>query len=92
VELFQTGSTRSLSELRDTLVMNDFERAAMICHKLAASAANVGAMSFAAAVRLLEQACLARDPVSAGRLHHGLQASHPSLIAELLRLQLRESA
>jgi len=92
VALFQGSSTRSLAELRDQLAVGDYKAAAATCHKLAASAANVGALAFAQQVRLLGQRCVAGDAAAANWLHDGLQSAHPALLEELARAQLRESA
>jgi signal transduction histidine kinase/ligand-binding sensor domain-containing protein/CheY-like chemotaxis protein/HPt (histidine-containing phosphotransfer) domain-containing protein len=92
VTLFRTGSSKSLAELRAQVQQGDFKVAAATCHKLAASAANVGALVFAQDVRLLGQRCLAGDTASVVRLHQDLQAAHPALLEALARAQLRESA
>jgi signal transduction histidine kinase/ligand-binding sensor domain-containing protein/CheY-like chemotaxis protein/HPt (histidine-containing phosphotransfer) domain-containing protein len=92
VDLFRVASSKSLAELRAALVISDFTAAAAICHKLASSAANVGALVFAKDVRLLGRTCIAGDIVAARQLHDDLETAHPALLEELLRLQLRESA
>jgi signal transduction histidine kinase/ligand-binding sensor domain-containing protein/CheY-like chemotaxis protein/HPt (histidine-containing phosphotransfer) domain-containing protein len=92
VDLFRVSSSKSLAELRAALVINDFKTAGAICHKLASSAANVGALVFAKDVRLLGQMCIAGDVVAARQLHDGLETAHPALLEELMRMQLRESA
>jgi CheY-like chemotaxis protein len=92
VELFQVGSTKSLAELRAALASADLKSAAAVCHKLASSAANVGALIFARDVRLLGQMCSAGDCGAAQELHDRLAMAHPALLDELTRLQLRESA
>jgi signal transduction histidine kinase/ligand-binding sensor domain-containing protein/CheY-like chemotaxis protein/HPt (histidine-containing phosphotransfer) domain-containing protein len=92
VDLFRIGSTKSLAELRSALAMGDLKAAAGVCHKLASSAANVGALAFAKEVRLLGQMCNAGNGGGAGELHDRLEGAHPALLEELMRLQLRESA
>jgi signal transduction histidine kinase/ligand-binding sensor domain-containing protein/CheY-like chemotaxis protein/HPt (histidine-containing phosphotransfer) domain-containing protein len=92
VALFRVGSNKSLAELRDQLAVEDYKAAAATCHKLAASAANVGALAFAQDVRLLGQRCLAGDATAANWLHDGLQSAHPELLEELARVQMRDSA
>jgi signal transduction histidine kinase/ligand-binding sensor domain-containing protein/CheY-like chemotaxis protein/HPt (histidine-containing phosphotransfer) domain-containing protein len=92
VDLFRAASTKSLAELRRALATDDLKAAADVCHKLASSAANVGALVFAKDVRLLGQICVAGDVVAAQQLHAELETAHPALLEELMRLQFRESA
>jgi len=92
VELFRAGSTQSLDELRRALAAGDVETAAGVCHKLASSAANVGALVFAKEVRLLGQTCRAGDAAGAMPIYERLQAAHPVLLVELSRQRLKESA
>jgi CheY-like chemotaxis protein len=92
VDLFRMGSSTSMTELRRALAGGDFDAASNVCHKLASSAANVGALAFAQDVRLLGQMCKAGDAARAGELHDRLEAAHPALLEELMRLQCRESA
>ena len=92
VDLFRVGSTKSLAELRGALAAADLKSAAGVCHKLASSAANVGALIFARDVRLLGQMCIAGDCTAAQELHDRLAMAHPALLDELTRLQLKESA
>jgi len=92
VDLFRVASSKSLAELRGALEIGDFKTAGAVCHKLASSAANVGALVFAKDVRLLGQLCIAEDAVAAQQLHADLETAHPVLLEELMRLQLRESA
>ena len=66
VDLFRVGSTKSLAELRSALAMGDLKAAAGVCHKLASSAANVGALAFAKEVRLLGQMCNAGNGARRG--------------------------
>ena len=86
------ASLTRLNELRAALAISDVKTAGAICHKLASSAANVGALVFAKDVRLLGQMCIAGDAVAAQHLHADLETAHPALLEELMRLQLRESA
>jgi signal transduction histidine kinase/ligand-binding sensor domain-containing protein/CheY-like chemotaxis protein/HPt (histidine-containing phosphotransfer) domain-containing protein len=92
VDLFRAASIKSLAELRGALAIDDLKAAADVCHKLASSAANVGALVFAKDVRLLGQICIAGDVVAAQQLHADLETAHPALLEELMRLQFRESA
>ncbi|HEY5758258.1 MAG TPA: two-component regulator propeller domain-containing protein, partial [Steroidobacter sp.] len=46
VELFRTGSTESLAQLSAAMTAKDLAVAASVCHKLASSASNVGALAY----------------------------------------------
>jgi HPt (histidine-containing phosphotransfer) domain-containing protein len=92
VDLFRASSSKSLAELHAALAGGDFKTAGAVCHKLTSSAANVGALIFAKDVRVLGQMCAAEDAAAARQLHSELEAAHPALLEELMRLQLRESA
>ena len=92
VDLFRTGSADSMERLRTSLAAGDLSAAAAICHKLASSAANIGALAFAGDVRRLGQRCLAGDGAGARPLHQGLETAYPGLLEELTRLQLRATA
>jgi HPt (histidine-containing phosphotransfer) domain-containing protein len=92
VQLFRVGSSRAMAQLRDELAREDYKAATATCHKLAPSAANVGALAFAQDVRLLGQRCLAGDAPAASQLHDALQSAHPALLDALVRAQLRDSA
>jgi CheY-like chemotaxis protein len=92
VELFQTTSTQAIVEIAAALGADDFEAARAVCHKLASSAANVGALAFSRHVRQLEQLCEERDRVRAGRLFDAVRTAHPRLIEELTLRKFRESA
>jgi hypothetical protein len=59
---------------------------------LAASAANVGALTFAHQARTLEELCKQRDATRAAQLFAAMRAAHPALIDELSHLCLSESA
>jgi signal transduction histidine kinase/ligand-binding sensor domain-containing protein/CheY-like chemotaxis protein/HPt (histidine-containing phosphotransfer) domain-containing protein len=92
VDLFRVASTKSLAELGAALASRDLEAAGAVCHKLASSAANVGALAFAKDVRRLGQMCMTGEAPDAQQLYDELAAAHPALLEELMRLQLRESA
>jgi signal transduction histidine kinase/ligand-binding sensor domain-containing protein/CheY-like chemotaxis protein/HPt (histidine-containing phosphotransfer) domain-containing protein len=92
VDLFQAGSSQTLAQLAATLEAADLIAAAAVCHKLAASAANVGASAFARDVRELERLCTAGEARGARELYGRLEAAHPALIEELSALRLRASA
>jgi HPt (histidine-containing phosphotransfer) domain-containing protein len=92
VELFRTTSAESLAQLRAAFARHDLAACAAICHKLSASAANVGALEYAKQVRRLEQLCIANDPEKSLELHDTLQAAHAPLIDALLGLTLRATA
>ncbi len=91
-DLFQIGSSRSMEELDAALARGDYPSAAAICHKLASSAANVGALVFARHVRQLEKTCNERDAARAGALFRTIRGAHRPLLDELARLELRASA
>jgi signal transduction histidine kinase/ligand-binding sensor domain-containing protein/CheY-like chemotaxis protein/HPt (histidine-containing phosphotransfer) domain-containing protein len=92
VGLFETGSTRAMAELESALHAGDLAGAGAVCHKLAASAANVGAMIFARQARILEELCKQPDGAQAVEVFAAMRAGHPSLMDELARLCLSESA
>jgi len=92
VDLFQVGSLKSLTELRGALAAGDLKTAGSVCHKLASSAANVGALEFAKEVRRLGTMCSEGNAAGAGELTGGLEAAHPMLMDVLMRVQVRESA
>jgi signal transduction histidine kinase/ligand-binding sensor domain-containing protein/CheY-like chemotaxis protein/HPt (histidine-containing phosphotransfer) domain-containing protein len=92
VDLFQVGSTQTLQQLAVAFEKSDWVAAAALCHKLAPSAANVGAMAFARDVRKLERLCVAGETREARELYGHLAAAHPALIEALLGERLRASA
>jgi signal transduction histidine kinase/ligand-binding sensor domain-containing protein/CheY-like chemotaxis protein/HPt (histidine-containing phosphotransfer) domain-containing protein len=92
VELFRSASTKSISQLRMAMAAGDLTAAAGVCHKLASSAANVGALMYAKELRRLEQLCVAGDVTKATELNDAIQAAHPALLDALLSLTLRASA
>ena len=92
VALFRTGSTECLDQLQAALRAADARTAAALCHRLAASAANVGALVFARDVRQLEQLCVHEDLASAVPLFGRLRAAHPVLLAGLARQTLKATA
>lgn len=92
IELYESGSARSLVELRTALEQARFEDAAAVCHRFASSAANVGALAFAQRVRELEQLCKAGDADHSLGLFQRLRAAHPNLLAQLRDQQLRATA
>src|SRR4029077_13737474 len=92
VDLFQVGSTQALRQLAVAFADNELAAAAALCHKLAPSAANVGATAFARDVRVLERLCATGEAPAAQELHGRLAAAHPALIESLRRQRLRASA
>ena len=92
VELFEASCAESLAQLARALESSDLAAAAAVCHKLASSAANVGAGAFARNVRQLERLCKAGDTSAARELSQRLAAAHPALTAELSAMRLRASA
>jgi CheY-like chemotaxis protein/HPt (histidine-containing phosphotransfer) domain-containing protein len=92
VDLFRVGSAKSLTELHGALAAGDLKAAGSVCHKLASSAANVGALAFANEVRRLGTMCSEGNAAGAEELTGGLEAAHPMLMDVLMHVQLRESA
>jgi two-component system, sensor histidine kinase and response regulator len=92
VALFQTSSVESLAQLRAALDANDLRAAATACHKLAASAGNVGALAYARQVRELEHICNAGDAARANELCRTLQSAHAPLIDALVGYTMRATA
>jgi signal transduction histidine kinase/ligand-binding sensor domain-containing protein/CheY-like chemotaxis protein/HPt (histidine-containing phosphotransfer) domain-containing protein len=92
VDLFHTGSSESMAQLLSALQSQDLKAAAAVCHKLASSAANVGAVAFAKDARQLEQLCAAGDAARVQPLFAVLRQAHPSLLEELVALKLRATA
>jgi two-component system sensor histidine kinase BarA len=90
--LFRPASARSIEQLQSALAANDFAAAGAVCHKLASSAANVGALAFARYVRQLEKSCEERAAARVASLFDLIRAAHPALLAELARFDLQESA
>ncbi|HEX4151669.1 MAG TPA: two-component regulator propeller domain-containing protein [Steroidobacteraceae bacterium] len=90
--LFEAGSARALAELDAAFAKDDYAAAGGVCHKLASSAANVGALAFARRVRQLEKACGEHEAEKIFALYATIRASHPTLLEELTRLKLKVSA
>jgi HPt (histidine-containing phosphotransfer) domain-containing protein len=85
VGLFQTSSAETLSQLQTALQMSAAGQAAAVCHRLKSIAGTVGAMAFADEVARIERLCVEGDLARARDLLAGLQAAHPTLLAELAR-------
>jgi signal transduction histidine kinase/ligand-binding sensor domain-containing protein/CheY-like chemotaxis protein len=83
VRIFHDSSRDAITQLELTLTRADYTAAGAICHKLAAAAANVGALIFAREVRRLEQACAYNDQNAARQITTQLQAALPALYQEL---------
>ncbi len=92
VDLFRTGSSEALTQLQTALRCADLKAAAAVCHKLASSAANVGALDFAKVVRQLELSCTAGETEAVEPLLDTLRTTHSPLLDELLELKLRATA
>jgi signal transduction histidine kinase/ligand-binding sensor domain-containing protein/CheY-like chemotaxis protein len=92
VELFRSGSIDSLARLQTAIDAGDLRAGEAICHKLASSAGNVGALIYAKQVRVLEETCSLGDVGKARELNATLQAAHASLLEALQSLCLRETA
>jgi HPt (histidine-containing phosphotransfer) domain-containing protein len=85
VGFFEIGSAEALAQLQTALQMSAAGKAAAICHKLKSIAGNVGAVAFAREVGRVERHCVEGDLARAQDLLGGLQAAHPTLLAELAR-------
>ncbi len=85
VGLFASGSGEALSQLESALQLSAAGQAAAICHKLKASAGNIGALVFAQEVGRIEKLCVEGNLARARELLAGLQAAHPTLLSELAR-------
>jgi len=70
----------------------DLKTAAAVCHKLAASASNVGALVYGRELRRLEKLCVAGEGAQANELHSALQAAHAKLLDAMLALTLKATA
>jgi CheY-like chemotaxis protein/HPt (histidine-containing phosphotransfer) domain-containing protein len=92
VDLFLVSSKDSMNQLGVAFDTGDFKLASAVCHKLASSAANVGALDYSKDARECERLCNASDRLGAQHLYSRIRAAYPALIDELTRLQLRESA
>src|SRR5262249_11403919 len=92
VELFRSGSVDSLARLPASLDARALGAAEAVCHKLASSAANVGALVYAKQVRIVEETCSLGEIGKARELNATLQAAHAPLIEALQSLCLRETA
>jgi HPt (histidine-containing phosphotransfer) domain-containing protein len=85
VGFFAVSSTDALAQLQAALQMSAAGQAVAVCHKLKSIAANVGAVAFAREVGRIERHCAEGDLARARDLLGGLQAAHPTLLAELAR-------
>ncbi|MDP9090776.1 MAG: ATP-binding protein [Pseudomonadota bacterium] len=92
VDSFQRSSSEAIEQLEITLGRGDYTAAGALCHKLAAAAANVGALKFGRELRMLEQACAFNDAAGAGEIARRLVEALPLLCAELAKWQVREIA
>jgi CheY-like chemotaxis protein len=92
VDLFRASSTQSLTELKRALEQDDLAAAAAVGHKLAASAANVGALVYAQRARELEQQALAGQRERVAELSNALFEAHLPLLDALQGQLLRATA
>jgi len=92
VELFAASSAQALTQLCAALERADLAAAAAVCHKLGASAANVGASVYARDVRALERLCTTGEVAEARQLYARLAAARAALLAELCAVRLQASA
>ena len=89
VELFRISSANSLVQLRAALRAGDLPIAAAVCHKLAASASNVGALAYGRQARDLEHLCAAGEAGRTKEIYEALQAAHAPLIDALIGHTMR---
>jgi len=92
VDLFRTSSADPLTQLGIALNAGDLRAAAAVCHKLAASAGNVGGLAYAKQLRELEHLCAKGQGSGAGDIYQALQAAHAPLIDALVGHTMRASA
>jgi signal transduction histidine kinase/ligand-binding sensor domain-containing protein/CheY-like chemotaxis protein len=92
VDLFRNSSEASLAQLQAALDAGDSKGAGAACHKLAAAAANVGAIAFSREMRQIEKACETNDLARARELADGIMTAHGFLLEELASLQMRATA
>ncbi|MEJ0039956.1 MAG: two-component regulator propeller domain-containing protein [Gammaproteobacteria bacterium] len=92
VELFRASSADSLTQLGAALDTGDLLAAAAACHKLAASAGNVGALAYAKQLRELEHLCAGSQANGAGEIYQALRAAYAPLIDALVGYTMRASA
>jgi signal transduction histidine kinase/ligand-binding sensor domain-containing protein/CheY-like chemotaxis protein len=92
VTLFESGSAESLAELELAVARAELPAAAALCHKLKASAANVGALAFSRELSVLEKACDAANMADVQRVHARVRGAYPGVLSELGNLTMRASA
>jgi HPt (histidine-containing phosphotransfer) domain-containing protein len=92
VDLFHDASIDAVAEIKSALATGDLAAARAVSHKLASSAANVGALVFSRHVRQLEMLCESDELAAAQRLCERLASAHPALMAELAYFKQRASA
>ena len=92
VRLFEASSGSGFAQLGAALAAGDLQTASATSHKLRASAANVGASSFAAGLRELEHLCNSGNTAASQRQLAALVAGYPALLEELQRLALKATA
>jgi two-component system sensor histidine kinase BarA len=92
VELFRSSAGGDMAGLHTALAEGNAQAAAAICHKLKSSADNVGAGSFAAGLRKLEQQCKAGGIEAGRRQFELLEEAFPALLDELDRFTLKATA
>ncbi len=92
VAMFEKNCGDGLARVDAALTLRDCDGARAAAHKLKGAAANVGALMFSAQLGELERLCGARDETGARRAYENLMMAHPTLLAELNNVLLRESA
>ena len=91
-ELFRAGSPLEIQRLGKALSGVDLAGASAICHRLKASAGNLGATQFARAVSELETLCDNGDLVGARAAYERIATAHPQLLEALVGDPLRARA
>jgi signal transduction histidine kinase/ligand-binding sensor domain-containing protein/CheY-like chemotaxis protein len=92
VAMFETASREAVAELEAHLTARDGAAAAGVCHRLKASAANVGAVAYANVAREVETACLSGDLDRATAQCARLAAALPALLTALRAQPWRATA
>jgi two-component system, sensor histidine kinase and response regulator len=92
VDLFLGSSTDSLAQLKVLVTEKDWHSAGALSHKLAAAAANVGAVAFGREIRRLERACEAADAELVNHIYARIEFAHSALSESLGAHRMQASA
>jgi signal transduction histidine kinase/ligand-binding sensor domain-containing protein/CheY-like chemotaxis protein/HPt (histidine-containing phosphotransfer) domain-containing protein len=91
-ELFRAGSPMEIERLGKALDATDLAAASAICHRLKASAGNLGATQYARAVSDLEALCDNGDLAGARTAYERIAQAHPLVLEALAAEPLRARA